>query len=265
MKNKPTIDFYTYLAEAFDFFNKRLYENTLTPVMFVITRKKNVAGHFRRRGWLNEGEDTFHEIAVNPQHFISASPLELCQTIVHEQCHQWQVEHGTESRGGYHNTEWADKMRSIGLEPISKNGKGTGQAVGDKPIPGGLFEQACIDFFLMGYKLAIVDGAYNTGGMLKQLNDIIADRVREHQNSSSAALDLSASELSANDSAIIVSSLSTPITEFYHVEVPEAQAAKQAYVKKTTWQCGGCGIKAWGAPSIRISCTPCNTAMSIVA
>ena len=264
MKKKPTIEFYTYLAEAFDHFNKALFDNSLTPVIFVITRKKNVAGHFRRRGWLNEGEETFHEIAVNPQHFISSSPLELCQTIVHEQSHQWQVEYGTESRAGYHNTEWADKMRSIGLNPISKNGKGTGQSVGDEPIPGGLFEKAYIEFFLMGYKLAIVDGAYNTGKMLRQLNKVIEDRVRDIQISNMEYSDLSSLNLNEEETKIVTNSLSSPIIEFYHVEIPAAQAEKQSYEKKTTWQCSGCGIKAWGAPTIKISCIPCNIAMSVV-
>lgn len=262
MSNKPTIEFYGYLAEAFDFFNKKLFSNELAPVMFVITRKKNVAGHFRRRGWLNEGEDSFHEIAVNPQHFISASPLELCQTIVHEMCHQWQAEHGTISRAGYHNKEWADKMKDIGLDPISKNGKGTGQSVSDKPIDGGVFEQACVEFFLLGYKLAIVDGAYNTGQMLKQLNAILAERIKIHSgDSGSSDTELDASSKTINELA--VSSISMPIAEFYEVEVPSTP--KPTYSKKSTYQCGKCGIKAWGAPTINIGCQTCKTKMEIVA
>ena len=66
MSSKPTLDFYGYLASAFDFFNKNLFDNELSQVMFTITRKKNVAGYFRKGGWLNEEEDSFHEIAVNP-------------------------------------------------------------------------------------------------------------------------------------------------------------------------------------------------------
>lgn len=271
MSSKPTIEFYSYLNEVFDFFNERLFDRELSPIMFVVTRKKNVAGHFRKRGWINEGEDCFHEIAVNPQHFISASPLELYQTIAHEQVHQWQSEHGTESRGGYHNTEWAEKMRFIGLEPISSNGKGTGQAVSDEPIPGGLFEQACIELFLRGHKLSLVDGAYNTSAMLRHLNSTLSQRVddeiarKEKEGFSQEEIKSIDFEISSEDRDIFISTISAPINEFYDVEVPMAEAAKTSYSKKSTYQCEGCGIKAWGAPTIKIGCKTCNKDMNVVA
>lgn len=259
MSSKPTLDFYGYLASAFDFFNKNLFDNELSQVMFTITRKKNVAGYFRKGGWLNEEEDSFHEIAVNPSSFITASPLELCQTIVHEMCHQWQEEHGTPSRTSYHNTEWADKMRDIGLEPLSKNGKGTGQSVSDRPISGDRFEQACIEFFVLGYKLAVIDKEHHTGKSLKMLNKIIAERISATANESDDSEIIS----KGLSDSMIVSALSTPITEFYEVEVPEGN--KQVYSKKTTYQCGKCLVKVWGAPTLNIACLTCETKMAIVS
>lgn len=120
---KPTLDFYAYLQSAFDFFNERLFDNKLSPVIFTITRKANVCGYFRKEGWSTEDGKLVHEIAINPAYFITASPLEIYQTIVHECVHAFQEDFGTPSRAGYHNTEWAEKMRSIGLEPVSANGR----------------------------------------------------------------------------------------------------------------------------------------------
>lgn len=59
---KPTLDFYTYLQTAFDFFNESLFNNKLSPVMFTITRKKRVCGYFRNNAWVAENGDEAHEV-----------------------------------------------------------------------------------------------------------------------------------------------------------------------------------------------------------
>ena len=182
---KPTLDFYTYLQTAFDFFNESLFNNKLSPVMFTITRKKRVCGYFRNNAWVAENGDEAHEIAVNPAYFITASPLEIYQTLCHEMCHQAIFEFGKPSRGGYHNLEWANMMIDIGLMQVAKDGGITGQSVDDKPIPGGKFEQCCIEFFLAGYKLALVDKQYNSNITLNRLNAAIEERIH---NASSLAI-----------------------------------------------------------------------------
>ena len=174
---KPTLDFYSYLQSAFDFFNKELFDGKLSPVMFTITRKKRVCGYFRNDAWVTENGQSCHEIAVNPAYFITASPLEIYQTIAHEQAHQYIHQYGKPSRNGYHSREWANLMIDIGLMPVAKNGGVTGQAVGDKPIAGGRFERACIEFFKAGYKLALVDKQYSSNITLKRLNKIIHERI----------------------------------------------------------------------------------------
>lgn len=186
---KPTLDFYTYLQTAFDFFNERLFNNKLSPVMFTITRKKRVCGYFRNNAWVSDSGEEIHEIAVNPAYFITASPLEIYQTLCHEMCHQAIFEFGKPSRSGYHNLEWANMMIDIGLMPVAKDGGITGQSVGDKPIPGGKFEQCCIEFFLAGYKLALVDKQYNSNITLNRLNAAIEERIH---NASSLAIKIDA-------------------------------------------------------------------------
>lgn len=242
---KPTLDFYAYLQSAFDFFNERLFENKLSPVIFTITRKTNVCGYFRKDGWSSEDGKLVHEIAINPAYFITASPLELYQTICHEQVHQFQHSFGTPSRGGYHNTEWADKMRSIGLEPISANGKGTGQKVGDKPIPNGAFEQACKDFFKAGYRLALVDRQYNTNTNLKRLNEVLESRINGNLSEGIDAEEMVEGELD----------LSLPITEFFEVIEPEIKPTSPI---KTCYQCVYCDFKVWGKLGLNLNCLDCG-------
>lgn len=253
---KPTLDFYTYLEAAFDFFNQRLFDNRLSSVMFTITRKKNTCGYFRPNGWTSEDGEVIHEIAINPQYFITCSPLELYQTIVHEQAHQFQYEHGTPSRSNYHNTEWAEKMRSIGLMPISKNGKGTGQSVSDKPIAGGSFEAACRDFFTAGYKLAVVDRQFNSDKTLQKLNNTLKERI----NNDVIVSDNASINAEAGDKIEV--NLTQPIADFYDIEAPAEM--KPTYSKKTTYKCPNCGFKVWGAFGLPIGCLDCNTTLSIV-
>ncbi len=261
MSSKPTLEFYGYLSSAFDFFNKKLFGGELSPVIFTVTRKKNVAGYFRKAGWLSEEEQSYHEIAVNPKSFITASPLELCQTIVHEMCHQWQEEFGKPSRTCYHNTEWADKMHEIGLRPLSKNGKGTGQSVSDEPVAGDRFEAACVEFFISGFKLAVVDRQHNTGANLKMLNKILTDRTSSQTPKNDDFYTSTIKEISDSD---LVNAISTPIHEFYEIEIPEA-AKETTYSKKATYQCTKCKAKVWGAPTLNVGCLTCELKMEIVA
>lgn len=255
---KPTLDFYSYLQSAFDFFNNSLYDNMLSPVMFTITRSKSTCGYFRAKGWITENGDRIHEIAVNPQYFITASPLEIYQTIVHEMAHQFQEDYGTPSRRNYHNTEWANKMRSIGLEPISENGKGTGQKVGDKPISGGLFELACRDFFIAGYKLAVVDSQYSNEVTLQRLNSVLSERITVDSTLNTQTDD-------QTDCGIDAADLTKPIYEFYNIDnTDNLDHPTTNYSKKTKYQCPNCGFNLWGTFGLPVGCLDCHTALTVI-
>jgi hypothetical protein len=70
--------------------------------------------------------------------------------------HAWQQHCGTPSKRGYHNKEWAAKMKSVGLQPSSTGmvgGKETGQRMSDYIIPGGAFEQAFAALAATGWAL----------------------------------------------------------------------------------------------------------------
>lgn len=125
----PTEEMYGAFQRAFEHFNDRLFEGSLLPVIVTLPRRRRCLGYFL--GGSFDGAGTVDEIAMNPDHFAERSLEEIMSTLVHEMTHHWQHHFGTPGKGRYHNREWADKMRELGLEPISLDGgaSGTGNNV----------------------------------------------------------------------------------------------------------------------------------------
>jgi hypothetical protein len=87
------------------------------------------------------------------------------QTLVHEQHHLWQHTAGKPAPRGYHNKEWAAKMKANGLQPSSTGmvgGKETGQRMLDYVIPGGRFEQSYERLAAAGWQLNL-ESAHRPG------------------------------------------------------------------------------------------------------
>jgi hypothetical protein len=79
---------------------------------------------------------------------------------VHEMVHLWQFRLGTPSRKGYHNREFAEKMKSVGLMPSSTGQPGgdeVGQHMADYPIAGGPFIVACGQLLQTSFRITWMD------------------------------------------------------------------------------------------------------------
>jgi hypothetical protein len=85
------------------------------------------------------------EIALNPLHFATRKPDEVLSTLVHEMVHLWQHHFGERPRKGYHDGQWAAKMREVGLIPTATGemgGRETGQKVTHLVEENGRYAQA---------------------------------------------------------------------------------------------------------------------------
>lgn len=134
---------YTHI---FDRLNEELFDSQLPDVMCTFSRNKNiVGGYYSPDKWEDEDGKLLGEIAINANLMRVQEPQELYNTLVHEMVHFWQKEFGAPSRNGYHNQEWADKCKEIGLQPITEDGKETGQAVDTQFINGGKAELVIAD------------------------------------------------------------------------------------------------------------------------
>ena len=154
---------YSGLQEAYDHFNAALFEGALPDVFITYQRKAHSTGYFAADRFSGRiGTFGKHELALNPDGFIGKTDEQVVQTLVHEMVHVWQHHCGEPSARGYHNKEWAAKMKAIGLQPSSTGmvgGKETGQRMSDYVVPGGPFTKAFAKLAANGWKLNLQSAA----------------------------------------------------------------------------------------------------------
>jgi hypothetical protein len=122
---------YKAFQQAYDFFNKQLFDKSLPPVLITLQRHAKMSGYFAPDRFTGRnGDNTTHEQSLNPDGFTGESDEWILSVLVHEMAHEWQQEYGQLPTRGYHDRQWAAKMKEIGLQPTSTgmaDGKETGQ------------------------------------------------------------------------------------------------------------------------------------------
>jgi hypothetical protein len=162
-KNKldPIPQSYGPLRHAWKVFNRALFAGELPPCLITLQRRKRSLGYFAARRFESmDGVYVTDEIALNPAYFASSGAKDVLSTLAHEQTHQWQQHFGKPSGSGYHNKQWAAKMREIGLIPSDTGrvgGKMTGPRVDHYIDDGGLFERVADRLIARGFVLAFVE------------------------------------------------------------------------------------------------------------
>lgn len=143
---KPLLEQSKAYSGAFDYFNNRLFGGRLSPCMLMLTRNKHTTGgYFCPDKWFNDSGDPLPEIAINANNFVAGDLSKLFTILIHEMAHQYQWQFGKPSRSGYHNKEWAKLVKGIGLQPISDDGKETGQNVDTVLIENSKAETAVLE------------------------------------------------------------------------------------------------------------------------
>ena len=159
--NSPTAKNYNAMNEAYGFFNSHLFGGILPDCLITLQRKGHTFGFFAGgRFGTADGQSITDEIALNPSHFKNRTAEQVLSTLVHEMAHLWQHHHGKLSRAGYHNKQWADKMREIGLIPSDtgeEGGKDTGQKMTHYIEKGGKFAEHCAALLSGGFVVPYVE------------------------------------------------------------------------------------------------------------
>lgn len=139
--DKPAWEQGWSLQNVFDYLNDELFEGKLPPTMLCLSRNQNIlGGYFTPERWYNEDGKAVGEIAINANNIKGQGMVRTFTIMIHEMVHLWQFSFGNPSRSGYHNQEWANKCKEIGLQPFTADDKEIGQAVDTKLITGGKAE-----------------------------------------------------------------------------------------------------------------------------
>lgn len=153
---EPTRETYDRFQEAYAYFNRTLFDGRLPNCLITLQRSKRSYGYFSGdRFGRNDGR-VADEIALNPRYFHVHPVDQVLSTLVHEMQHLRQHHFGKPGRGGYHNREWAESMKAIGLHPSStgkEGGQETGDHVGHYIVPGGPFEIAANELLMIGFAI----------------------------------------------------------------------------------------------------------------
>jgi predicted SprT family Zn-dependent metalloprotease len=153
---KPTEQAYRELQTAYDHFNDRLFGGQLPPCLITLQRKdKRSYGYFSNNRFADRDNGTVDEIAMNPAFFHQRDQRNIVSTLVHEMVHLWQFHFGKPSRN-HHNKQFAETMKSIGLQPSSTGqpgGKEIGQKLDHYVIDGGEYDVAYQELVESGFKL----------------------------------------------------------------------------------------------------------------
>jgi hypothetical protein len=167
---------YGGLQVAYDHFNRALFGGELPDVFITYQRKSHSRGYFSPDRFSGRiGEMGRHELALNPDHFIDRTDREIVSTLVHEMVHVWQQTFGKPPTRGYHNREWAVKMKAVGLQPTNTSGVGgkeTGQQMTHYVIQGGPFSQSYDELAAAGWKLNLQSAPRSGGSKAPSANKV---------------------------------------------------------------------------------------------
>ena len=222
---------------AFDAFNPGLFEGRLPQFLLTLQREKRTYGYFSSKRFGARDGQTTDEIAVNPEYFTVVPLVETLQTIAHEMVHLWQAHFGTPGPGRYHNTEWADKMESIGLMPSSTGqpgGRRVGDMMADYVIPGGRFEKV-VAKLLRSQSFAIT--WYDRFTPPAPLHPVVSPQ-------SLPGIKAEAFTIAAQTGVQVVPKL------------PASRSLDRS--NRVKYSCPSCELNLWGKPGIRVACVLCG-------
>ena len=229
---------YVTLSDCYDLLNESLFGGKLRGCVLTFEDRGQHFGYYRERGFIGrDGGERRDEICLNPRHFLAnTGDLELLQTLVHEQVHQWQFQFGRPSLRTYHNREWAEKMLSIGLVPSDTGrpgGRMTGQKMADYPDESGKF-------------MRIARELLETKTLVRWYKEGVAIRRAEEYAAMPAA-----------EVPPVVAVLAASMSAETGADGTEARPKPPSAASKVSYQCSGCKARAWGKPGLSLICGKC--------
>lgn len=241
----PTVAFYSQLQRAFDHFNQDLFEGSLPPCLMTLRSSSRHYGYHHKERFVNRQGQMIDELGLHPGFFTLRPIEEVLSTLVHEMVHHWQDCFGKPTRSNPHNKEWADKMRSVGLEPSATGlpgGESVGRAMSHYIIPNGAFLVSCRALLAQGFDLSWFD-------RYSPRQAVASDQRQQALYDAGVELDLTAPPVQT----IVPENADRSV-----VIVPPPRKE----VDRVRFTCSGCDTRAWASSQAVLLCGRCSLAMS---
>lgn len=242
----PTPQTYGELQYAFSFFNTHLFEGRLPACLITLQRKGRTKGYFSPERFTNAAGERVHEIALNPQYF-AATPIEVVlSTLAHEMVHEWQYEYGQPGRRGYHNRQWAERMKLSGLIPSASGqpgGRETGERMTHYLAEGGLYLQVCQALLSEAFRLTWYDRFLPSLHVVKSGPGSEPGQVVRTPAAEPAAL---------------TPALASQQPETFEEPLPQTSNRRK-------YRCPKCRLQVWGKPGLKVNCGACQAELQEVS
>lgn len=264
----PTLQFYSELQQAFNHFNRLLFDNKLPECIITLQRESKTYGYYSVQRFVKQDGTRIDEIAMNPEYFAIRTIPETLSTLVHEMVHLQQQHFGAPGRGRYHNHEWANWMEYIGLIPSNtgkEGGKRTGDRVSHYILKKGKFDYACQQLMTDEYTLtwmdrfppprSLVAAAHQVNTIIKPTLESADNEGQTEQINTSGTIELSENRMLLGE-ALLGSAIA----------VPDEQTLIPSKVNRSNrekYSCPNCDIQVWGKPDLNIICGDCKLPLKI--
>lgn len=142
---KPNQELHDDLQRIISHLNYRLFNDELPECLLSLRAGLRTAVCLSPQSLAQRNVHSSPALLFKPSEFKPQPTLEWLATLTKSLVDLWQYYFGRPGRRGYHNREWANKMKSIGLQSShsgKEGGRETGETMRFYRISGGLFERS---------------------------------------------------------------------------------------------------------------------------
>ena len=258
-------ELYEQLQQVYDYFNRELFNSRLPRCLITVQRENDsIHGYFseRRFGSKHKADQATDEIAMNPIYFVNERLENVLATLVHEMVHLEQAHFGKPGRGRYHNQEWGDLMKRVGLMPShtgEEGGKQTGDQMTHYIMQDGPFDVACHRLLSTGFGLSWYDKRiFSSPSCIKK---VALEPVNYGKRPSLQAVADAPQAPGGEALKKTIEGLADDAEDPHDPNIDEPVSPIPPPVEKrnkTVYQCPQCKAKVWGRPNLLLKCGLCD-------
>ncbi|HIH2751023.1 TPA: SprT-like domain-containing protein [Burkholderia lata] len=273
---RPTKETYDALQFAYDFFNARLFGNSLKGVLITLNNVGRSFGHYSPERFTRRDGEVCDQINLNSTYFASRPVEDTLSTLGHEMVHQWRQYEGEQPpRRSYHDKVFAQKMIDIGLQPShtgSPGGKTVGEHMSHYILPDGQFIQVCKELLTHTFGIIWFDRFPATSGKNYSYAGTVVVPAKSAKPVASLGI-----ESGSGESGMAEPESGTEVEVPVFSAIPQTEGGLNLAARaepgmvsggahtrsvdssnRVKYTCDGCGNNIWGKPNLNVSCDDCR-------